>query len=450
MAILYVDDAATDNSGDGLTVGNAKKTVWDTTPTGTTAASAASAGDTIHVLSTSGNIHTETFPSADQTMTTGGTAYSPVHIIPLVALTDLTVMSAVGDEASFDSTSSFRMNWVDTVHVERSKFTAQSIRKSGDQHRQLFVDCLFHLQTTCRIPVASSGGSIFFVNCTFNATSASLNFQPDDIAHVYFIGGKLDSAGSVPNNWINTSTAGAATRYRFLGFDLSHLSTNILGSAGFDDGANSIQLFGCKLHASVTISNNSFGGGGSNSILAVACDDNSPTVRYEYYDTMGDITADTAIHRGTSQEGTNDFSLKMATNANPDEGLHGLAIADFGPAVLTRWLDSTSSKTFTVYLMIDSATTLNDDDVWVEFFLPATTAADQYDNVTSRNEYQTAVTELTTDSGGAAAWTGEGGSPKFYKVETTHTSAVEGLVMAKVHLAKPSTTIFVDPDLEIT
>lgn len=160
---------------------------------------------------------------------------------------------------------------------------------------------------------------------------------------------------------------------------------------------------------------------------------------------LGQINEDTGIYLDATYDGTNGYAAKLVSNANAIEWTNSLEfkLADI-------W--STANPTITVELLIDSATTLNNDDVWLRIQYPdGTTGALGLSDISSRMTNITDTpSELTTSAKGAGDWTGEGGTAKFYKISVVLANGQTGVHTIYVNLAKPSTTIYTDPKLVIS
>ncbi|KKN09818.1 hypothetical protein LCGC14_1042910 [marine sediment metagenome] len=121
---------------------------------------------------------------------------------------------------------------------------------------------------------------------------------------------------------------------------------------------------------------------------------------------------------------------------------------------MVRWVDGGASITVTVF--IAGGATLQDDEFWIELSGP-----DDAGSATSRGFFErsndTALdvpmtprdtpANLTTD--GSSTWNGTGVGTK-QKLSVTYTPTTAGPVTVRALLAKASTTLYVDPKLEIS
>jgi hypothetical protein len=166
----------------------------------------------------------------------------------------------------------------------------------------------------------------------------------------------------------------------------------------------------------------------------------SPTLLYTR---QGTVNATVTRYRtGGADDGeqTNEYSWEMASDADA---------LDFGCPLISlpviHWIAS-GNQTITVY--VASGVTLQDDEFWIDLVSPnedvSATAKTKYS--VSRCAPLATPANLTTD--GTSTWNGSGVGTK-QKVSITINPTVAGYVMVRFNLAKPSTTVYVDPKLDI-
>ena len=159
--------------------------------------------------------------------------------------------------------------------------------------------------------------------------------------------------------------------------------------------------------------------------------------RYSFY---GVIEDSISIYRsGGASNGTTPLSAKMVSSAKCIESFIALESVP-----ITGWTSSTTEKTFTVEGVWDSATNIQDDEIWMELEYPADNSsglgaiAKDKCAVLGTPANQTASTET---------WTGTGGfsNENKFKLSVTVTPGKAGPICARVYLAKASTTVYIDP-----
>jgi hypothetical protein len=134
----------------------------------------------------------------------------------------------------------------------------------------------------------------------------------------------------------------------------------------------------------------------------------------------------------------------MATNSTNSSWTHPL---ESFPIV--AWNDNSgSSKTATVEILTDSASALNNDDVWleIEYLGDSGSPLASFAN----NSKASIVASNAAQTSSSATWTTTGITNVMkQKLQITFTPQQKGVVKAVVKLAKASCTVYVDPVLSI-
>ena len=178
------------------------------------------------------------------------------------------------------------------------------------------------------------------------------------------------------------------------------------------------------------------------------CDDTTGNdlYRLEYVDYYGSIVHDDAIYRtaGAKDPDGNNISWKMVTTANAKEFSEPLISTP-----IVKQIKTTGSKTFTVHVNWDSAIDLDNDEIWLEVeYLEASADVDSaFANDGLADILATPAAQATSTE----AWTGTSGftNENKQKLDVTVTVNRVGPVICRVHLAKPSVTVYVDPKVEV-
>lgn len=162
---------------------------------------------------------------------------------------------------------------------------------------------------------------------------------------------------------------------------------------------------------------------------------------YDFYeqDFCGTVSDETTIvlPEGAS-DGTTSISLKMESNANALDRILGLE----SPSI-NAWTNSTTEKTFSIEVVHDSATALQNDEIWMELHYPVNNTDGLGGYASSRCGPLVAAADITDST---EPWTTTGlTNPNTRKLSVTVTPGKKGPVMARVYLAKASTTVYVDP-----
>jgi hypothetical protein len=161
---------------------------------------------------------------------------------------------------------------------------------------------------------------------------------------------------------------------------------------------------------------------------------------YEYDFVLGVSEDETTIVRtGGASDGTTGISCKMVSSANCVENIIALESIP-----ITGWTSSTTSKTFTVEGVWDSATNIQDDEIWMELEYPANNT----DGLGAIAKDKCAILGTPADqTASTETWTGTGGfsNENKFKLSVTVTPGKAGPICARVYLAKASTTVYIDP-----
>ena len=252
-------------------------------------------------------------------------------------------------------------------------------------------------------------------------------------------GGGIRSGGTSPTTLVGSLAGGRILE----GLDLSNGSSsmNIFSSSGTGFGI----IRNCKLPASWSGSLVvNFTEGARLRASMYNCDSGDTNYKVLIQDGAGTIRDETTVVRsGGASDGTTPISWKMASNAAADY---------FDPLYsdeIILWNDVTgASKTVTVEILRDSATNLKDDEVWLEVQYLGTSG-----NPMSlfANDKCALLDTPADQASSSVTWTTTGlSNPNKQKVAVTFTPQEKGFFIARVALAKASSTIYVCPKLAVT
>ena len=151
-------------------------------------------------------------------------------------------------------------------------------------------------------------------------------------------------------------------------------------------------------------------------------------------------TSITAYRSSGANDGTQNYSWTMVSTSVAKENKVFLEAIP-----ITKYVES-GSQTITVY--VAGGASLNDDDFWIEVDSPSEevspTAQGKFR--TTKPDPLATPTALTSDT---SSWTGTGVGTK-QKVEVAISPTIAGTVTVRCYLAKPSTTVYVDPKISTT
>jgi len=420
MATYYVDSNAT-----GLNSGTSWTDAW----TNLSSSIIASSGDTVLVASD----HNEVTDSATYRYATGS-IQAPVCITSVNKATGAYTKGAAVRQSNaagdiiLDGNAKFSgleltapRNFTFAQNETTKCFDCDFIRTSNanasfgfgsnnSESAVYFESCLFDSSVTPSTRLfgfSRDFQSINFRNCSFvtnnettfhifgNFTSGTINFFDCDLSQVPAISGDYRAAYT-----LNATRCSIPSAWSLMATALSPFQIN---------------LFDCD---SGTITAGSYG------------------VRQR--STYGSVDRVNTHYRSSgANDGTTDYSLKLTTDSTARENAAWVRSI---PIVKTV---ESGSNTITVY--VASNATLNDDDFWIEVSSPS-----EESSATARGKFRSTQalpnatpSALSTDS---SSWTGSGVGT-VQKVDVAINPTISGTVAVAFCLAKPSTTVYVDPKI---
>lgn len=405
-------------------------------------------GDLIHVAE--GHAQTQ---ATSLTLTSAGTAANPVVIVCENTTTGLYVPFG----ASVTVTGSSSMTIAGSLDVYGVNFStgtgAMNVTWTAcntAQDFQRFTDCNISIPasgTAARTnagPNANAATRLWVLrNCNLsmaNASSTSSGCITLGTATLQMYGGSVTAANAA--NLIGTNPgSGRATLAKFVGVDLSAMSSSVTLVDSDSDSSVDVEFIECKLPSG-------WSGDLVNPTLQVGegatmwnSDSGASNYRMRKRQYAGRCYSNSGVYRdasGTGDGGATRYSWQIeAETPAKRNGVH----------VETPWMmvwneDTGSSKTVTVE--IASAATKTTAEVWLEVrYLGASGAPLSTVLRTGVSNPLAAASNHTTSS---EAWTGSGTSVK-QKLSATFTPQMKGLVLARVCAAA---SLFVDPDPVLT
>lgn len=290
----------------------------------------------------------------------------------------------------------------------------------------------------------SNAGTCEWVNCTLQVGQTGSQIKNASGRFIWRDTPAAIVGATLPAILIGDATAngGEVTCY---GLDLSALGAGqtLVGvTAGTRKTYN---FFDCKLGAGVVTVTGTPSWGGSE-VHLVRSDSAATFYREEHYSYPGSAVQDTTNVRtggATYPDGSTAISWKMVSNANPRFTF------PLYSEWFTIWNEATGSPvTVSVPIAQNSAAAaLNSNEVWLEAEALTTTAApigatQSSAAATLASIQGTAGSAVPTDS--VSAWAGLT-TPTKQKLSVTFTPQIKGPFRCRVALAKPSTTVWVDP-----
>jgi len=431
VAVIYLSSVDGSDVDDGSTWALAKATM-------AAALTAAGAGGTVYVDSA----HAES-ATGTKNLASPGTAASPCIVLSVDRTgnpeppTTLLVGASVATTTSSPTITITGYSYYYGITFRPGNAATSGILNvtTNALGRNVFDACTFVSAGTPTWNIGATAsvaaGDIDFISCTFNTTTI-LNIGS---GRVWFLGGSWSTA------FPTTGFQSASTRHSHVhvnGMDLSGLGSgkNLVNVA---QGSGAFDFNNCKLGSSVSITTGTAILPGV-FVTVVNCDSADTNYRYYYTDYFGTITHESTIVRtGGASDGTTPISRKLVTSANSK--FYGPLVSD----PIDVWLDSPGALTGTIEIVTDNVT-LTDAEAWVEVEYLGTSgfplgsfAHDRASTILTTPANQTTSTETWTTTGLA--------TPVKQALAVSFTTAEKGWARFRVHLAKASTTMYFDPEV---
>ena len=455
MATIYVRSTDGSDADDGSTWALAKATLAG-------AAAIDAAGDRIYVS----DAHSESTANSTISLAFAGSRASPIWLIcgddvaePPTAVAATGVMAATGNSKILIQGWAYVQGLIFEAGATDTGNAIQIQCGAGNALKQQFDNCKFRiLSTTSNGSIIigdggqQSGAEIVWNNCSAKFSASGQRFQI--IYGFLWRGGSLESGGTSPTSLFRLGNFGGTVPAVLIeGVDLSQLSTSAnlfdIGSDWTGRGPVSTVMRNCKLPASWAGS--LVTGTPAHSrwdwrVEMYNCDSVDTNYRLWIEDAAGSIKHETTLVKtGGASDGTTALSWKMVSGADAEYPHQTLRSPE-----IVRWNETTGSAiTVTVDILRDSATNLTDGEVWLEVQYLGTSGVPLGSFVSDAKADVLATAADQTTS--AASWTTTGmTNPNTQKLSVSFTPQEKGFIHAKVHLAKASTTVYVDPVLTVS
>lgn len=410
----------------------------------------AAAGDTIYVS----DAHNESI-TTNTTWTFPGTNAAPNLIIcgddAAEPPTAVSTAGAISVNAAGSLTFAGSLYWYGGV-ISGGTSGASNIvfGNNVNQSRVVLEDVTLRLRggTTATIGLGNTTANVQHElelrNCLIRGSSASHRIAVTGGSFVWR-GGGIESGGTAWTGLVSAFGISGRQAGRFVGesLDLSNLDATAQIFPSSAAGPFLAKLMNCKLPSSFTgtLAGSAITTPGYRA-EAWNVDETDTNYRLWIEDYAGAIKSETTLVRtGGASDGTTGISWRMATSADAEYPTHILR----SPPIASEWIDSTgSSKTVTVEILHDSATALDDDEVWIEVQYLGTSGFplgvigdDSKADVLATPAAQTTSSETWTTTGMT--------NPNKQKLAVTFTPQEKGVALVTVCVAKASYTLYVDP-----
>jgi hypothetical protein len=262
----------------------------------------------------------------------------------------------------------------------------------------------------------------------------------------------IDASGTIPTVLFSSSFAAAGTIY-VDGVDLSALvaGSSIISMAGvaqFDQ----VVFSNCKLASGVSLTTGASPGQFAYIVNFINCDSANTNYRYFKQSYQGTIQQETTVVRtGGATDGTTPVSRKMTSSANSQ------FFSPLESDPVTFWNETVGPITVTIPIVVDAggnpalkANGLTNADVWIEVEYPGTSGfpLGVFDTDSRAANLLTVPTPQPLDV--SSTWANALAAPVQQSLTSTFTPTGKGPVRVKVMLARPSTTVYFDPQAVVS
>jgi hypothetical protein len=283
--------------------------------------------------------------------------------------------------------------------------------------------------SNCSVRFRNAGNKLYFGKAKeINITNISFDASSVSVTNVFTI-----STGGVKNTTSNVNVSDS---------DFSTLTYTNLLEIPADSGGGQINFVRCKLRA------------GANVVSAhvekmprvriMDCDSANTNIRYEVYDAGGVVRTSNTIYPAVdpATDGTTTYSHSITTSTLASNSLP--MYSDW----IERWADGGVSITPRIEVLVgaDGGPALNNNELWIEVEYQSDSTSPLGSTLSTRGSK---LGTPSTVPGGTVPWIGHG-----FTNPVTHSLSVDpitpnksGFVRARVAFAKPSSTIYYDPQI---
>lgn len=407
------------------------------------------AGDTVYI----GDEHFQTQATGLDLTCSAGTRTNPLKFICVQDTGDPATPTTLANTAVVEMTGSDILRWQSgfayiygLIMRVGAGASASSINFSGNAGWIVEACALRLIGTSAGSSInvipSGSAGYVKWVNTTvqFAAVGHGIVVGEADFEWKDTPGALV--LGTVPTALFKGFGPNDSGTIKVHGIDLANLSTALIDLT--EQYFHHVDVYNCKMHASAVFTTGTPQGVGGQ-IRVINCDSGATNTNLLFDIGQGTLSEElTIVRTGGASDGTTPFAWKIVTRATTprfDWPFFSL------PIVL--WNDTTgASKTATVEIVNDGVT-LKDDEVWAEVEYLGTSGfpVASFIDDAKADILATAANQASS----AVAWTTTGlTTPVKQKLQVSFTPQLKGPVIVRVYVARPSTTLYVDPLVSIT
>jgi len=436
----YVSSVNGSDASDGLSKANAKATVDGASGLFSTAFAA---GETLRIDSA----HNETW-AADHTLAWPGTSENP-NIIISIDWTPDTYLKAtvrqlyttgVGNEINWDgATKSYGMFYESSHDFLLNDNITITYMENGT---------VKIAAGTGALRIGSADANVEFVDVEFNSGSTGSAIEiPASVIFVWRNGPNNNSKFTTDGNenelfGLEGSDHGLV---KVIGVDLTAVAVQLV--LGTSLRAREIDFVNCSLPVGTTIVS-SITNATAGHVAVLNCDDGTGndlhrTEKHDHWGTT--IVTDADYNIDGASDGTTNIAWKMVSSANAQE-FH----EPHKSLWISGWLSQTGLRTFTIETNSDNVT-FEDDELWMELEFLGAEVDTQSDMVHDRMLNVDSTPSGQPLSVANPTWvTPNITTEKKQQLQVSATVLRPGPFRARVCLAKPSATVWIDPLVKVT
>jgi hypothetical protein len=313
---------------------------------------------------------------------------------------------------------------------------------SGGAKSFYFKNCAFVFSTssTAASITQNNPGKLTFDNTTVQFNNAGQRFASGGYGFDFaWINTPAAMLGTVPTVLFNFASFGGPV-VACRGVDLSAVTTTLCSDSAAA-GFTKLLLDSCRVAPGVArLSTTSFNTA-ADEVELVNCYDGTSFIS-ERHTPAGDLTTELTITlSGGAQDNVGAFAHKMVSSTRSDK--YVMTLDGF-------WMDanySTTGSAKTATVEIISSGTLNADDISLTVEYLGTAGSTRASFASSLPLSLASTSALPTST---ATWNSSPATPVKQKLQVTFTPQTAGRVRAQVRLGKPSSTVWVNPQVAIT
>lgn len=347
----------------------------------------------------------------------------------------------------------FRL-WVYGLYLRNGGTSAADITIGATENAYYVMEqCTLHLGTSASSSSITFGGSTVANNGYTMMVGGAVRFGNtlQGIAvgnRVILDGVSVNSAGSRPSTLIKASI-GSADRLYVLNCDLAYVTGTLV--AGQGNGEFSVVFTNCLFGAGVAVTPAATVHA-NQEIFVYNCSEGDTHYQMMHFNSLGQTVVDTGIYANDNPtyDGTNKCSWKISTTS------YATFWTPYVSPFLYKYNAGGSAITPSLEILLDgSATALTSAEIWGEWSYSANAAnvmqalVDDHQSVADFVAGATAPDQTT--GVGLSGWTGESATAWSGKLAPASSITPQniGHLGARVCVAKPSITVYVDPQMRV-